>query len=1447
MFNPTKPFKDTVSSYPNEPSLRIGTNVPKNAVNLAYYYNPTATDAEKILSAEAPRVTIDHRVEEAYRYLFNQSTEDDDLFPNSVYYEDEEGYTGHLGRMFVNWYPQVHIETKNITQEKTVFVKDKNMVPKVWDYEDEYGYTGNLFLDATSWEINKYKDQIIETNLDRKITEHEIIYSDVFPATPYVTPTYMDFWMKDPINYTDSPWPKEIYVWSDGQEAKNGNINIINYVNHLSNPYDDAQGSLEFQSLKYELVATGEPKKGELTNYRQVGVDFVSETYSLADLLSGNIYVNGHKLSANTGLSPKLADDMSSMEEAENYGRVVKNQMEKLRALLENETDGIFKPLYQSYYNSTSDLYNYTVINEFFGSSGPWNRRTELNGGMTFYEKVHDTINAKDLGVGIGGDIMIVVDDETTYLVEGQNELSDFYFRYRYKYMCSTRGEAPETKYNIVANYGGTLTKVVKEVKQIPSEYKVTCNYTGIVRKTWYDYDGMAYYRGAITKGNSVGSVNPEDDNELLMYCDENGYLRRPVTVYDDNGIPSNKNMYTVEADYVYITDVFKDGEACFYKYPLSKPIYDYRGPDENGFYSGNSIKVNTSNFKELPEDYKYNLKLEPSSTETVDVITEDFNIVQKEIPTEYKAYLYTSFISSATDTFKAIYNSYNYNNQELESGVTEDIYTYPFMVRNIDYTMEVVDSNTRLNRIKMKSNNRILDTRATVPLTFTVTATRKCQYDELGNISVPEQSYTSHYMFAQVINKDYALQCEYSQFEGRGYIISPKSEELYMTPMDIVLNDQAEDGIDPIVHSTDTDLIFTVDIVTLPDIYVGAINIKCNPDGSGFITAETTLDTGFYNESTGNSDIMLDISAPYYIEDEYIYPAFKVKCVDSRYIKVNAPREEKLLESWYPLIQFGHYSQIIDQHGTHVKVSYSMPEYNSQEYSSIWGQPYVDVTLEQVKIINSHMVKTLCYPLFVTDNINTTIKLYKKIDNDLFDINIEHISFSDGIIITTDTISENDLILCTYTYVEENYVYRGYWRDELDFVRLDLNPNIYHTYNDPSYLPSEVKPSKNLFNKVLYFFLKPSIVYEMPEDYDSLIYDENSFGATAYTREYEVAHTEIIVHREYSNLTTFGELDISLDTYSQYKNVVRFIYQGQDNYTGSFTFTCDTGHWYGFAIYSIDSNEVRTLVLNSEEDEGTVLKKYNTSTSEWEIISSPTHQPGDTMSVTISNITLEVDKEYVIVTHECPAQPANQIFNYGFGTDVSDLACTVVTNTWNEEVITYTTETEQVTLNTKEQNTSNTLYHKIDDSEPDSELDIYIGSIYIRQNTSLQSTVLLDSRTRGGGVLESMPDDIRKELEPESDYYLDIGYYDGKPYQENGIIIVRLDQRILKDFGGMFTKADVETKVKRWLGSGIYPIIEYVNSYAKEELPQYTLEIEDTYTNIENITPVISLESIEI
>ena len=1191
MFKATKPFNDTVTNYPKEPSLRIGRCVPENAVNLAYYFNPVATDSEKVLTAEAPRNTIDHRVEEAYRYLFDQATDDDDLFPKSVLYEDEEGYKGRLGRMYVNWYPEAHIETKNVIQTKEMLVTEKSEVIKMLEYVDDVGYSGNLYLDAVDYEVSKTIDVTTVEIRDRDVLNHELNYHEIFGS--YVSPEALNAWMVTP-NNTGSMWPRDITVDAIQLIATDGDRDVKNFVNSKANMYDEAMGVLYFDSIEYEQVFKTAGQDGEINNY-SISAEFISYTGPKEDM------------TIDVGYS-------------------------------------IFPTVFEAVYNASTDRYDYGQIYNFLSIASSYCG----NVGEGFYSRIQSAMSENK-------DIVVVMDSISMFATNPGAEDTQVGFKAKYKYSIATKAIEGTYQYNVVVNYKGLLKKTITTVKQVAAEYKATCNYTGIVRRVWYDYDGVAYYRGAVTKGNGVGNVNPEGNNEILMFSDEQGYLRRPMYITDENGEVQLKNFYRIESDYIYLTDVFKDGIACFYKYPLKRPIYDYRGPDSNGFYEGDAVQIFTSTLKDVPNGYKHNMKLKVSEYETIEEVSDDFNLVTKQVPMRYDAELYTSFISSSADTFKVVYNAFNdsdTDNVAIDNGVTEEIYNYPFMVKNRDFFLEPVDVRARVNKIKLPEPCRIQDTRRYVSFTYTVTAERKS----------PAATITSSPRTVSILNKDYALPAEYDKFDGRGMIISPESDGVLLSPFDLILYDQAASRVAPVITSKDTDFVFYVTITNISSEHRGAVNIKCNPDGSGFLTAETTIDTGFWDNDNGGYIKKLNLDNPYFVEKGYIYPGFKVKCIDTRHIKVDSPREDGLLDSWYPRIQFGHYSQILDQYGTHLKVCYTMPEYDKQHYSDVHGQPYVDIKQEPVTILNSHMVKTKCFPLFIKENV-TTISLFKKLDDELFEIHIKDISFSDGIIITEETISENDNIVCDYTYVEESYIYRGFWRNDNDFARIDLNPNMYHTYSDLSYTPSETKPSKNLFNKVVYFFMRPTVEYEVDASNDSLIYD-----------------------------------------------------------------------------------------LENDEDIGTVI------------------------------------------------------------------------------------------LENKD-----TLYHQIDNAQPESDHDIYIGSVYIRQNTSLHSTILVDSRTRGGGVLESMRDSIRKALEPESDYYLDIGYYDGEPYQENGVIIVRLDNSILQEFGGRFTQADVEAKVKRWLGFGVYPIIEFVDSYSKRDMPQYNLIVEDSYTNVTGETPEILLECVEI
>jgi hypothetical protein len=1216
MFGATKPFNNSITNYPKEPSLRIGRCVPKNAVNLAYYYNPTATDTEKVLTSAAPRNTIDHRVEEGYKYLFNQASDDDDLFPGSIFYEDEEGYTGRLGRMYTNWHSEAHIETKNVQLKKDVIVVNKSEVPKVHEYsEDEY--SGNLYLDAAEFEVTKTKDETVTELLDRQVFAHEVNYYDIF--NDYVNPNNIDKWMKVPNTEGNSEWPQAIVINEAKCVAPTGNEKIKEFVNATNNPYDEATGVLTFDKLEYEQVWTGSYNEGKVANGK-IGPSLIKEI-TCKNILSENI-------------EAKIVEENNKIAQT-------------------------FKSKYEASYNKTTDKYEYNNIAE--NTSNP-SANTFINIAVAHNSKFKESGTYKKLISLMDGehDIVIYLDKITSKITKTEinketgKATFTIEFTAKYKYKCSNKGSIKGGyHYNIIAVYKGTLKKAINRIKEVPAEYNATCHYTGIVRKVWYDYDGIAYYRGAVTKGNGVGNINPEGDNEILMYSDDNGYLRRPVEVTDENGNVSIKNFYRVESDYVYLTDVFKDNIACFYKYPLKLPIYDYRGPDDNGFYEGNAVKVFTSGLKDIPKNYKYNMKLAPSEYEIVSDITDDFHITSKKVPKKYSANLYTSFISSSSDTFKVIYNAFNDSEEDniaLDNGVEEEIYNYPAMIPGVDFSLEEVDHRARINKIKLTQPIRIADTRRYVTFSYTITAENKKENKKI----------TTSPKTVSILNKDFVVPSEYKKFDERAMIISPMVDGILQSPFDMILHYQATSNSETIIDYNDKDFIFYTTITEIKDSNRGAVNIKCNPDGSGYITAETTVDTGFWDEITGTYTKKLCLDSPYHIENGYIYPGIKVKCIDTRHIRVQSPREDRLLDSWYPRIQFGHYSQILDQYGSHVKVCYSMPEYDEQHYSEKHGKPYVDIKEEQVTILNSHMVKTSCFPLLIKEN-KTTINLYKKLDNELFEIHIKDISYSDGIIITEETISENDNIICNYTYIEESYVYRGFWRNKDDFARIDLNPNQYHTYSDLTYTPSVTKPSKNLFNKVIYFFMRPSVKYEIDSSNDSL-------------------------------------------------------------------------------IYNIEDEEIGRVVLENKD----------------------------------------------------------------------------------------------------------TLYHQINNAQPAEEHDIYIGSVYIRQNTSLHSTILVDSRTRGGGVIESMKDSLRRELEPESDYYLDIGYYDGEPYQENGVIIIRLDNSLLKEFGGRFTQDDIELKVKRWLGFGVYPIIEYVDSYSKRDMPQYNLVVEDSYTNVTNETPEIILECVE-
>lgn len=120
------------------------------------------------------------------------------------------------------------------------------------------------------------------------------------------------------------------------------------------------------------------------------------------------------------------------------------------------------------------------------------------------------------------------------------------------------------------------------------------------------------------------------------------------------------------------------------------------------------------------------------------------------------------------------------------------------------------------------------------------------------------------------------------------------------------------------------------------------------------------------------------------------------------------------------------------------------------------------------------------------------------------------------------------------------------------------------------------------------------------------------------------------------------------------------------------------------------------------------------------------------------------------------------------------------------------------------------TVMHTFEKIERDDLL--LIGEIRIRPNSNRQNIKLYDSRIRGGGLDESIGIEEIKQTEEESIFYWDIGHWDGEPFPENGIIVVRITRNVLKEYGGRFTKTEVEQKVNKHLAYGVLPIIEYLD-----------------------------------
>jgi len=108
---------------------------------------------------------------------------------------------------------------------------------------------------------------------------------------------------------------------------------------------------------------------------------------------------------------------------------------------------------------------------------------------------------------------------------------------------------------------------------------------------------------------------------------------------------------------------------------------------------------------------------------------------------------------------------------------------------------------------------------------------------------------------------------------------------------------------------------------------------------------------------------------------------------------------------------------------------------------------------------------------------------------------------------------------------------------------------------------------------------------------------------------------------------------------------------------------------------------------------------------------------------------------------------------------------------------------------------------------------DFLLGSVSTGPNCRITDLAVTDVRTRGGGLSKlgiSKLEDV-KTVQPETEFFWDVGYFDGQAVPANGVLVVKIPKTVLISNGGSFNEDEVKQKVMKHMALGQYPILEFV------------------------------------
>jgi hypothetical protein len=102
---------------------------------------------------------------------------------------------------------------------------------------------------------------------------------------------------------------------------------------------------------------------------------------------------------------------------------------------------------------------------------------------------------------------------------------------------------------------------------------------------------------------------------------------------------------------------------------------------------------------------------------------------------------------------------------------------------------------------------------------------------------------------------------------------------------------------------------------------------------------------------------------------------------------------------------------------------------------------------------------------------------------------------------------------------------------------------------------------------------------------------------------------------------------------------------------------------------------------------------------------------------------------------------------------------------------------------------------------------------VSIGPSCRIEDLAVTDVRLRGGGLSNDGIKNIEKvlEVQPEAEFFWDVGYFDGQAVPANGVLVVNIPKTVLTIHGGTLGEDEVRQKVQKHMALGEYPIVEFV------------------------------------